>query len=52
MSSSVLTADARLLLLFCDGDVLALGPLELVPCWLAWSAMLGACIWPGAGLPM
>jgi hypothetical protein len=33
-SSSVLTADARLRLvpLFWDGDVLALGPLEVVPC--------------------
>jgi hypothetical protein len=32
-SSSAFTVDGlRLLLLFCAGDVFALGPLELVPC--------------------
>ena len=35
-SSSAFTVDGLLLLLlFWAGDVFALGPLELVPCWLA-----------------
>lgn len=38
--------------MFDAGDVFALGPLELVPCWLACSCIAGACIWPGAGLPV
>ena len=50
LSSSALTVDLRLLL-FWDGDVFALGPLELVPCWLACSCMPGACMCPGTGLP-
>ena len=40
-SSSVLTADGRRLL-FDAGEVLALGPLELVPCWLCCSCIPGA----------
>ncbi len=51
ISSSVLTADGRRLLVPA-GDVLALGPLELVPCWLSDGCMPGACIVPIAGLPM
>lgn len=50
ISSSVLTPDG-LLRLVPAGDVLALGPPELVPCWLCDGCMLGACIEPGAGLP-
>lgn len=50
-SSSILTPDGRLRLFDC-GDVLALGPLELVPGWLGCICMPGACICPGAGLPM
>lgn len=42
-SSSVFTPDGRLRL-FDAGDVLALGPLDPVPCWLAWSCIGGACI--------
>lgn len=42
-SSSTLTPDGRRRL-FDAGDVLALGPLELVPCWLGCSCMPGACI--------
>lgn len=49
-SSSTFTPDGRLRL-FDAGDVLALGPLELVPCWLCCICMAGACICPGAGLP-
>jgi hypothetical protein len=33
------------------GLVFALGPLELVPCWLCCSAIPGACMFPCAGLP-
>lgn len=51
-SSSVFTAEALLFLLIWEGDVFALGPLELVPCWLACSCMLGACMCPNAGLPV
>ena len=50
-SSSALTVDGRLRLLEA-GEVLALGPLELVPCWLCCGCIPGACIWPGTGLPM
>ena len=51
-SSSPFTVDGLLLLLlFCAGEVLALGPLELVPCWLACSCIMGAAICPGIGLP-
>lgn len=41
--SSSLMPDGRLRLLDA-GDVLALGPPELVPCWLGCSCMPGACI--------
>lgn len=51
VSSSAFTVDGLLLLLFWAGDVFALGPLELVPCWLAWSCITGAAICPGIGLP-
>lgn len=50
-SSSVLTPEGRLRL-FEAGDVLALWPLDPVPCWLCCICMAGACICPGAGLPM
>lgn len=51
LSSSALTVEGLLRLLLA-GLVLALGPLELVPCWLCWSCMLGACMCPCAGLPI
>jgi hypothetical protein len=63
LSSSSLTALGRLLLLLETlGLVLALGPLECVPCWLCCGSIPGACageplicgepgrfIFPGAG---
>ena len=51
LSSSVFTPEGRRRLLLA-GLVLALGPLELVPCWLCCRAMPGACMWPWDGLPM
>src|SRR3569833_4461084 len=50
ISSSVLTPEGRLRFVPA-GDVLALGPLELVPCWLCEGCIPGACIPPVAGLP-
>lgn len=51
LSSSVLTPDGLRRLLLA-GLVFALGPLELVPCWLCCNAMPGAGMWPCEGLPM
>ncbi len=49
-SPSVFTLGLRRLL-ETFGLVFALGPLELVPCWLCCSAIPGACMCPCAGLP-